>query len=98
MRSLSKITVGLAVMLILACSTVTIRPGGGERDMRDPTFTKRENFFFWGLAGESHVDVKKICGDKAVKQMQSQNTFMDGFLGVITLGIYAPRSVNVWCK
>jgi len=97
-RSMGKVAVGLTAIFLMACATVTIRPGGGEKDTRDPTYSKTETFFFWGLVGENHVNVKAVCGDKAVKQMQSQNTFVNGLLGAITLGIYAPRSVNIWCE
>jgi len=30
--------------------------------------------------------------------MQSQQTFADGALGLVTLGIYAPHTVKVWCE
>ena len=52
----------------------------------------------WGLVGEERVDVKAICQDKKVAQMQSQQTFADGALGLVTLGIYAPHTVKVWCE
>jgi hypothetical protein len=30
--------------------------------------------------------------------MQSQQTFVDGLLGLVTLGIYSPQTAKVWCK
>lgn len=56
-----------------------------------------KSFFFWGLAGEHSIDVNGVCQGKPAQQMQTQTTFLDGLLGGITLGIYAPRSAKVWC-
>lgn len=87
-----------AVALLLAgCATVTIRPTGGEKVAGAPNYEESKNYFFWGLSGEHTIDVKQICGDKGVDQIQSQRTFMNGFLGAITLGIYVPKTAKVWC-
>ncbi|GAA74404.1 hypothetical protein P20480_0864 [Pseudoalteromonas sp. BSi20480] len=44
------------------------------------------------------MDVKQICTDTQAAQMQSQQTFSDGALGLITLGIYSPHTIKVWCE
>jgi hypothetical protein len=88
----------LAAMLLAGCATVTIRPEGGTKVTGKPDYQKSENYFFWGLGGEHTIDVAEICEGKGVEQMQSQQTFMNGFLTAITLGIYAPKSAKVWCK
>ncbi|WP_397472323.1 Bor family protein, partial [Rheinheimera sp.] len=46
---------------------------------------------------EHHVDVNTICNGAEPKQMQSQQTFTDGLLGLVTLGIYYPHTAKVWC-
>ncbi|NRB37052.1 MAG: Bor family protein [Pseudomonadales bacterium] len=86
------------VSLLAACSTVTIQPKAAEKQTQAADFSETRHFFFWGLMGETHVDVKDICADKAITQMQSQATFVNGLLTVVTLGIYAPHSVKVWCE
>ena len=88
-----------ASMTALAgCSTITINPEGVQKLDTQPTYTDRKHFYFWGLAGEHHVDVNEACsGDRPV-QMQAQKTFSDATLSLITLGIYWPRHASVWCK
>jgi hypothetical protein len=76
---------------------VTIRDKGTAKFSADPTYETSKPYFFWGLAGEHHINVKEICGGKKVRQMQATSTFLDGFLSAITLGIYYPRSAKVWC-
>ena len=86
------------VSLLASCSTVTIHPQESQKLATAPTFQETRNFYFWGLAGEARVNVKEVCGERTVSQMQSQRTFANGFLGAITLGIYAPHSVRLWCE
>lgn len=83
---------------LVSCATATIRPNGGPGISNPPTFSQTEPFFFWGLKGEHTVNVAEICQARGVEQMQTQQTFMNGFLTVITLGIYAPKTAKVWCR
>lgn len=84
-------------MILGGCSTVTIQPQQIAKVTLAPTYQQTEHFFFWGLAGEKNVDVKTICAGKPVKQMQTQQTFLNGLAAIVTLGVYAPHSVKVWC-
>lgn len=83
---------------LAGCSSVTMQPEYRAAVSGSPSYQKRKHFYLGGLVGERRVDVKQICGDRKVIQMQSQQTFVDGLLGLITIGIYAPHSVKVWCE
>ena len=88
----------LASFLLLSCQTVTVSPPGETiKYSSEPNYKKSQNFFLFGLIGNSIVNVKSVCGDKPVKQMQSQQTFLNGFLSFVTLWIYTPRTASVWC-
>lgn len=90
-----------ALALIIAtsgCYSVTSRPDGGFKVATKPTFEQRQDFYLWGLVGEAHLNAKEICSKSQVTQMQSQVTVVDGLLGLVTLGIYAPETAKVWCK
>ena len=90
---------GLALCLsTAACSTVTIRDQGKQKLTSEPTWEKSENFFFWGLSGTTHINVDEICNNRVASQMQAERTFVDGLLGLITIGIYSPRTARVWCE
>jgi hypothetical protein len=84
-------------LILAGCSTVTLRPEGTGKLATEPTHEETLNYYFWGLRGEHRVDVRAICGDRQVEQMQAQDTFGNRVLTVLTLGIYYPRSVRVWC-
>ena len=88
----------LSSFVVISCQTVTIRPDGGKtRYSGFQSYDASQNFFFWGLVGEAHINVASICGEREVKQMQTQATFINQLLYVITLGIYSPRTARVWC-
>ena len=85
-------------LLATSCAKVSIQPGPGAKLTTTPTYSKSNSYFFWGLVGEEHMDVTKTCSGKTPKQIQAQTTFVDGLLGAITLGIYAPRTISIWCS
>lgn len=89
----------LATVILIAsgCYSVTARPDGGFKVATAPTFQQRQDFFLWGLVGENHINTQQVCPNGA-SQIQSQVTFVDGLLNVITLGIYSPQSARIWCK
>jgi uncharacterized lipoprotein YajG len=63
-----------------------------------PTVEKRQTFFLGGILQEKSIDAAKTCGgaDKVAK-VERQETFVDGLLGVVTLGIYTPLTARVYC-
>ena len=45
------------------------------------------------------VDAAKICGSaENVVKTETQQTFVNGLLGFITLGIYTPLEARVYCS
>ena len=85
------------VFLLVSCSTVTIKPRGSKKYTSEPTYSKTFHHWAWGLVAGGEVNVKEVCGGKPVKQMQTQFEFVDSLLGIVTLGIYRPRTAKVWC-
>jgi hypothetical protein len=74
----------------LANTMVTKLPGDGHR--REHPLT----FYLAGLSGNERVDLQTIC-EHGVSRIQDITTFGDGFLTVITLGIYSPRTAFIEC-
>jgi hypothetical protein len=86
------------VAVVAGCSTVTINKQGDRKISSTPTYQDSKPFFLWGLVGDHTVDVSQVCTNGEATQMQTQHTFLDGLLGFVTLGIYAPRTAKVWCS
>ena len=53
---------------------------------------------FLELGRRKTVDAAKICGAENVVKTETQQTFVNGLLGFITLGIYTPLEVRVYCS
>lgn len=88
---------GMLLVSLTGCSSVTISPGSKNKLVSEPSYEESKPFYFWGLAGEHRINVLKVCNNKEPLQMQSQQTFVDGALSFITLGIYSPHTAKVWC-
>jgi hypothetical protein len=84
----------LAALLLAGCYTVSYRTNltGNEQYKEE-----RGDFFLFGLIGDKTVDLKALC-PQGVSRWKSQQTFVDGLLGLITIGIYIPRHVTVECS
>jgi len=90
----------LALLLcisITSCGTVTIRTQGKSTISSDPTYSKWNHTFLWGWIGAGHVNVAQVCRDRPVVQMQSEQSFSNVLVTVLTLGVYYPRNAYVWC-
>jgi len=94
MRILSLV---MALLLATACQTVTITREGTSKRSTPPDHTQRLPFYLFGIVGEHTIDARGVCNGKQVQQMQTKYYFLDGFLQAITIGIYSPRVVHVWC-
>ena len=55
--------------------------------------------FFVSELGRRKLSLSKICGGaENVVKTETQQTFVNGLLGFITLGIYTPLEARVYCS
>lgn len=86
------------IMLLQGCSSVTMRPYGGEKDRQPADYSVSKTFWWWGIKGEHEINTSEICGNRRVMQMQTVLTVSDILRGIVTLFIYSPRTAKVWCE
>ena len=59
--------------------------------------TIAHHFFVSGIGQKKTVDAAKICGGaENVVKTETRQTFVNGLLGFITLGIYTPLEARVY--
>ncbi|MCV4783909.1 Bor family protein, partial [Escherichia coli] len=64
-----------------------------------PKETITHHFFVSGIGQKTTVDAATICGGaENVVKTETQQTFVNGLLGFITLGIYTPLEARVYCS
>jgi hypothetical protein len=52
--------------------------------------------WLWGIVPAKPIDVRQQCPG-GVATVETQQTFMNGFVQVLTLGIYSPQYLKVTC-
>lgn len=88
--------VGAATLLLSACSTHTFIVSN-QSAATQASYDKMQPFFVSGIGQTQEVDTTEICGAGKTAKVQTQQTFLNGFLGMLT-GIYTPRDARVYCK
>ncbi|MCS6837361.1 MAG: Bor family protein [Bdellovibrionaceae bacterium] len=91
------ILLSLVAALVSSCTTVTISSREKYRLSSEPTYQASLGFWLGGLVGEKEFDVVEACNGANPLQVQTQHTATDVLIFMVTLGIYSPRSVRVWC-
>ena len=98
MNFLKILFVGILLMLIGACSTITITAKDTPKIRTRATYQKGLNFFLGGLVGTAEIDAQSVCKDKKIVQIQTFDSFMNRFLTGISFFIYSPRTLRIWCE
>ena len=82
-------------LLITGCAQPTFTVQNKPRSAKE---TITHHFFVSGIGQKKTVDAAKICGGaENVVKTETQQTFVNGLLGFITLGIYTPLEARVYC-
>ena len=84
-------------LLITGCAqqTFTVQNRPGSSSTKGETITRISSFLELG----GKLSVRKICGGaENVVKTETQQTFVNGLLGFIALGIYTPLEARVYCS
>ncbi len=64
-----------------------------------PKVEDSQSFFVDGIGQMKTIDAAQVCGGaNKVTGVAVEQTGLDVLLGVVTLGIYTPRTARVYCK
>ena len=63
------------------------------------TYNRGQPYFIHGIGQRKNIDAAAICGgaDNVVRT-ETQWTFLNIVVGIITAGIYTPRQARVYCE
>lgn len=86
------------IMTLSGCATQTFTIGSAIPPAQ-PTYENRQSFFISGLGQSQTMNAKELCGGDSSKiaKVEAEMTFVDGFLGFISMGLYTPRVARVFC-
>ena len=88
----------LTIIGLSACSTqrFNINPNPISTEM--PSYEGTNHFLFWGIKQIQTMNPGVACGPQGVNRVEVEETFFNGLLRTVTLGIYSPRSYAVYCN
>ncbi len=55
------------------------------------------DYYFFGLSGHPSLNLQKVCMDQKTHAFKRFKSPEDAIITWLTLGIYAPATVRVWC-
>ena len=92
-------TRGISIVLVLAfvlagCYKTTVRTG-----IQPGPVNTSQSKATWinGLVPASDVEAADDCGDSGVAVVQTELSFVNQLIGLLTLGIYTPVTVRLVC-
>lgn len=88
----------LSTLILAGCSTQKFNVNPGADLTSEASLSTSQSFYISGIGQKTEVNAAEVCGsaDK-VAQVLTKQTFLNGLLGVVTFGIYTPRTVEVHC-
>ena len=105
------LSLGLAAMLIAGCQSMNYNIDPAQGSMLGTPSTPSvsvvdqkvtAHYLFWGLMAVSVPDMNDIAlmtagPDRVLAGLtiKEKNSFLNGFLAVISLGIYRPRTIEI---
>jgi hypothetical protein len=89
------LAVCIAALTLGGCYHVTVNTGvaPGARQINQGF----ANSFVYGLVPPSTVDAEDECGNAGVARVETQQSFVNGLVAVLTFGIYTPWQIDVIC-
>ena len=98
MNSISRAALVVATAVILSgCAAQTFHINGSVGEY--PTDQQSQTFFISGIGQHQTTDAAKICGGvENIIKVETQRTFLNGLLALLTFWIYTPRDAKVYCK
>jgi hypothetical protein len=94
----SLLTAMIATAMLAGCANQRFNVAG---DITGSTPKMEDSQSFWvsGIGQQSNVDAAQVCGGAAkVVGADVEQTGVNVLVGLVTFGIYTPRTARVYCK
>ena len=98
MRSVLTLAISFVIGAPLAgCATSRLVLSSKWDEKATPSYVDYLDAYAFGFIGKQRVDLRAVCLDQRPYGIQTAYTVQDGLLTLVTLGIYAPTTIKVWC-
>jgi hypothetical protein len=94
---MKKLAIAAIVLSLTGCATQRFDVRSDTQNA--PTQDNSQSFWVGGIGQSEEIDAGKVCGGGAkVQRVETQMTAGNVALTILTLGIYSPRQVRVYCS
>ena len=62
-----------------------------------PSYEDYFDTYIFGFVGDNELNLSSVCMDQKIYGFHRFHSLTDGILAYITLGMYIPMTVQVWC-
>ncbi|MED5463731.1 MAG: Bor family protein [Myxococcota bacterium] len=96
---MKRLIVSVAILLFVSgCATHTFHVNRGNASP-SPAENTMQPFFLAGIFQSANLDASQICGgaDKVAK-VETEISFFNGLLAVVTIGFFTPLQAKVYCS
>ncbi|OOF41299.1 lipoprotein bor [Rodentibacter rarus] len=90
-------TVAILLASLVGCSTQTYIVSE-QSAQEKASFDKMQHFFVAGIGQQVEKETNEVCANGSTAKVQTQQTFLNGLLNMISYGIYSPRDMRIYCK
>lgn len=91
---------GLLALVFTFSSCYTTKVANGNMTFEQPMVkvqSEKNHILLWGLAPiKANQKAENFVGKKKDYVVQTQQTFVDGLLNIITFGIYSPNTTSYY--
>jgi hypothetical protein len=93
---MKKLAIAAIVLSLTGCAIQRFDVRSETQNM--PTHDDVQTFWVGGIGQSEEIDAGKVCGGAAkVARVETQVTAGNVGLAIVTLGIYSPRQIRVYC-
>lgn len=88
----------LSLVALSACSTQRFETNPNPIPTPIPSYEGTNHFILWGVSQVETIHPGVACGPQGINMVETKQTFIEGLLDHLTLGLYAPRHYAVYCN
>ena len=93
-----KTVIILAALFVAGCAQTKFHMQERD-DAQVAKYDEAQHYFISGLGQQKNIDPAAICGGaENVSRVETQTTFVNGLVSMVTFGIYTPQQTRVYCK
>ncbi|HEY7569062.1 MAG TPA: hypothetical protein VH762_15890 [Gemmatimonadaceae bacterium] len=94
MKHFTRYVLAIGLLSSTACFRQVVQTGNtAGSNVVDRQFVAT---WLWGIVPAQPIDVRQSC-PSGVATIETEQSFMNGLVGLITLGIYSPQHLRVTC-